>query len=55
MKKEMPLTEKPSPKNLPANFQPVRWEDWGSSIVCRAHGRLVKFWLADRLVQSMER
>ena len=53
MKPEFPLAEKSLPKNLPAKFQPVRWENFGSSIIGTASGRLVKFWPADRLIQSV--
>lgn len=58
MKKEMPIADKPLPKNLPAGFEPVRWTNYGSSLLCRAKhacGRLVEFWPSDRLIKSVPR
>jgi hypothetical protein len=52
----MTIAEKPLPANLPAGFIPIRWEDWGSSLICRAAGgRMVRYWPLERLVQSMPR
>jgi hypothetical protein len=49
-KKELPLAAKPIPGHLPFGFKPVKWDDWGCSLICRTHGHLVKFWPVSRVV-----